>query len=248
MEQPPTDSDLQPTAVPEDAASLNPGARRGVSRRHLIMGAGLLAISGLTFARTPKRRYPPIGTKQYEDLFPRQFGDWRAMPAADFILPPESDLANKLYEHILTRSYQNSKGNVVMFLVAYSSVQIDDVQVHRPEVCYATSGFIIENNQPYDFKVNDKLRVPTRVVLARSTMRSETILYWTRVGSNFPINWSGQRTAMLESNLEGYYPDGLLVRASVLATGNDDLATLTSFYRDLTAHAPPRTMQLLYNV
>ncbi len=161
----------------------------------------------------------------------------------------KATLANKLYEHILTRSYQNSKGNVVMFLVAYSSVQIDDVQVHRPEVCYATSGFIIENNQPYDLQgERQAARADPRGAGQKHDALRDDPLLDPASAAIFPINWSGQRTAMLESNLEGYYPDGLLVRASVLATGNDDLATLTSFYRDLTAHAPPRTMQLLYNV
>lgn len=248
MEQPQAGNEAEPTAVPDDALAIDPAAKARITRRHVLMGCGLLALSGLTFARTPKRQFPKIDTKKYEELFPQAFGDWRALPAADLILPPESELANKLYEHILTRSYRNREGDMVMFLVAYSSLQIDDVQVHRPEVCYAVSGFTIQSNTPYDLKINDQLDVPSRVVVARSTLRSETILYWTRVGDKFPSNWSGQRIAMLESNLEGYYPDGLLVRASVIASGKDDVATLAGFYRDLTAAASPQTKRLLYNV
>lgn len=217
-----------------------------VSRRHLMMGVGLLAVSGIAYARKPTRRIERVSKKQYEALFPRSFGDWSIMPASELVMPPESELADKLYEHILTRSYSNSKGQVVMFLAAYSSVQIDDVQVHRPEVCYAVSGFSIDNNQPYTLKIDDRFTVPARFVDANAPMRQERILYWTRVDDRFPGNWGQQRLAMLVSNLEGFYPDGILVRASIINAGEQSAPILTDFYRAMTKDASPATLRVLY--
>ena len=219
-----------------------------VSRRHLMMGVGLLAVSGIAYARKPTRRIARVSDKQFEALFPRSFGEWTILPASELVMPPESELANKLYEHILTRSYSNATGQVVMFLAAYSSVQIDDVQVHRPEVCYAVSGFSIDNNQPYTLKIDDRFTVPARFVDANAPMRQERILYWTRVDDRFPANWSQQRLAMLVSNLEGFYPDGILVRASVINAGEPSATILTDFYRALTKAASPETLRILYGV
>ena len=213
-----------------------------------MMGAGLLAVSGIAYARKPTRRIQPVSEKKFEALFPKSFGEWRILPASELIMPPESELANKLYEHILTRSYSNAKGQVVLFLAAYSSVQIDDVQVHRPEVCYAVSGFSIDDNQPYTLKIDDRFTVPARFVDANAPMRQERILYWTRVDDRFPANWSQQRLAMLVSNLEGYYPDGILVRASVINAGEASATILTDFYRALTKAASPETLRVLYGV
>lgn len=229
-------------------AMLGAPSSRGVSRRHLLMGCALLTVSGLAVARMPKRRYPAIDEDKFNALFPKEFGDWRTLPAGELVMPPESQLAEKLYEHILTRTYVDTAGNTVMFLVAYSSLQIDDVQLHRPEVCYAVSGFVIRENIPYMLKVNDQLTVPARIVQATQPLREETILYWTRVGSKFPLAWSGQRWAMMVANVEGFYPDGVLVRASIVNDGDQSVGVLTRFYRDLTMHISPSTKRLLYNV
>jgi len=246
----PTDTTAdQPIAVTSDGqAVIGGGTSSGrLTRRNLLMGCAMLAVSGFAFARTPTRRFAAMSDKQFEALFPRAFGDWQSMPASELILPPESELANKLYEHILTRSYQNSAGDVVMFLAAFSSAQIEDVQLHRPEVCYAVAGFKIAKNDPYELRFNDQFVVPARVVLADRPLRAETILYWTRVGDDFPAGWTQQRFAMVKANLEGYYPDGILIRASVINDGKDDVATLASFYRDMEEHVGKDTKRLLFN-
>jgi len=234
------------TKAHTEATSPAAPSKRALSRRHLLMGGALLAVSGLALARRPTRRFQSMSTEQFEALFPRQFGNWHVLPTSELIMPPESELADKLYEHILTRSYRNDKGQVVMFLVAYSSVQIDDVQVHRPEVCYAVSGFAIDNNVPFTLKINDRITVPARSVEANATLRNEHILYWTRVDTHFPLSWGQQRLAMLATNLEGFYPDGILVRASVINAGDTAIPCLVGFYRDLTQHCSPAALRILY--
>jgi len=38
------------------------------------------------------------------------------------------------------------------------------------------------------------------------------VLYWTRIGELVPTGWWSQRFAVVQSNLRGTIPDGLLVR------------------------------------
>lgn len=234
------------TAADSGLPSAETPSKLTLSRRHLVMGGALLAASGLALARKPERRFQSISKDQFESLFPRHFGEWKVLPTSELIMPPESELANKLYEHILTRSYRNNQGQVVMFLVAYSTIQVDDVQVHRPEVCYAVSGFQIAQNTPFTLKISDQVTVPARSVEAEAPLRSEQILYWTRVDNHFPLNWSQQRLAMLQTNLEGFYPDGILVRASVINAGDAAIPSLVSFFRDLTRHCSPEALRVLY--
>lgn len=217
-----------------------------LTRRHLLMGCALLAVSGVALARSPKRKYAAISNAKFEALLPASFGEWTALPASELIMPPESELANKLYEHIVTKSYRNPEGKVVMFLIAYSSLQIDNVQVHRPEVCYHVSGFNIDKNDAATINLPG-YSVPGRVVVATRPLRNETILYWTRVGANYPESWSGQRWSMMAANLEGFYPDGVLVRASVINENDNAVPLLTKFYAEMLTKADPVLKRILFD-
>ena len=44
----------------------------------------------------------------------------------------------------------------------------------------------------------------------------EQILYWVRVGDQFPTTWIDQRFAMAADSLKGRLPDGVLVRLSTI--------------------------------
>jgi EpsI family protein len=220
----------------------------GLSRRHLLMGTALLAVSGLSIARTPKRRYPDLTTKQFEALFPSSFGNWQTLPVSELVMPPESDLANKLYQHIVTKTYVNGDASV-MFLAAYNSVQLNNVQLHRPEVCYYAGGFSIDLSKPVDIQLPHNEVIPARTVTASLGSRHENILYWTRIGNEFPQSQVTQRISMTKANLEGYLADGLLLRMSVLNPDNKaSIAQMTSFIEDLLAHSGAGTRRLITGV
>nr|WP_250890363.1 exosortase-associated protein EpsI, V-type [Sphingobium nicotianae] len=210
------------------------------------MGGALLAVSGLALARTPKPRYPSLSDKKFEALFPKSFGDWRTAPVSELVLPPESELANKLYQHILTRTYVNSGGTAIMFLAAYNSVQLNNVQLHRPEICYYASGFSIDVSKPYDIPIGPNEVVAARAVRASQGSRYENIVYWTRIGDEMPQSWAAQRLSMTKANLEGYLADGLLLRMSVINPDmNDATAQMTSFIKDMLHHTGPETHRLM---
>ena len=230
---------------PDESADASVTPSR-LTRRHLLMGGALLAVSGLAFARTPKARYPKLSDRRFEDLFPKSFGDWKTLPVSELVLPPESELANKMYEHILTRSYVNKAGVVIMFLAAYNSVQLNNVQLHRPEVCYYASGFSIDMSKPLDISLGANHVVAARAVRATQGSRVENIVYWTRIGEEMPQSWAAQRVSMTKANLEGYLADGLLLRMSVI-NPNSDLATaqMEGFVKDMLSHSGAETRRLL---
>jgi EpsI family protein len=217
-----------------------------LNRRHVLMGGALLAVSGLAFARAPKARYSNIDAKHFEALFPQAFGDWRTLPVSELVMPPESDLANKMYQHILTRTYVNKAGVGVMFLAAYNSVQLNNVQLHRPEFCYYASGFSIDLSEPYDIKLAPDRVITARAVRASQDTRIENIIYWTRIGEDMPQSWAGQRIAMTKANLEGYLADGMLLRVSVINPDfKESMDQLSGFVRDMIAHTKTPTHKLM---
>ena len=103
-----------------------------------------------------------------------------------------------------------------MFLIAYSSVQQNDVQVHRPEVCYPMAGYPILTNQPVEARIGNR-GIPARYLTADRGALRELILYWTRVGHSYPLNWTQQRIEMARAGLAGALPDGALVRFSLIS-------------------------------
>lgn len=234
------------TAGDTGLPATEPPSKLALSRRHLMMGGALLVVSGLALAREPKQRYRDLSDKQFEALFPSTFGDWRVHPASEIVMPPESDLAAKLYQHILTRTYVNSTGMAVMFLAAYNSMQLNNVQLHRPEICYYAGGFSIDISKPLELNLGPNLEIPARTVLASMGTRHENILYWTRIGDEFPQSQVLQRVSMTKANIQGYLPDGLLLRMSIINPDNaQSVRQMSGFMQEMLAHSSPEARRLL---
>src|SRR3546814_18472236 len=88
-----------------------------------------------------------------------------------------------LYSDTLTRLYSHAgTGERVMLLMAYGSTQSDLLQLHRPETCYPAFGYRISRSAvaSLDFGARD---LPVRELIAVGPARTESILYWTRVGA-----------------------------------------------------------------
>jgi EpsI family protein len=131
-----------------------------------------------------------------------------------------------------------------MLLVAYGGSQGGVIQVHRPEVCYPAGGYRLTRIEPHMTALAPSVDVPTRFIKAESDVRTEQIVYWTRLGSHFPRTWAEQRVAVLEENLVGNIPDGVLVRLSTLATGPVE-GLLDGFARSLYRSVGPRMREVL---
>jgi EpsI family protein len=127
----------------------------------------------------------------------------------------------------------------MMALVAYSSVQQNDIQVHRPEVCYPAAGYPIISSRTTELNFDGKT-IDAREVVADRGGVYERVIYWVRVGDEFPATWADQRIAMARANLQGKVPDGVLVRMSTIEepgkSASSDLRTFIEAF--LRACAP----------
>jgi EpsI family protein len=211
------------------------GADR-LSRRKLIIGLAVGGTVALSELYVPRRSVAQISEKKFDALIPEQLGSWRYATQSGLVLPPEDQLSRTLYEQLLTRVYTDGSADAVMLVMAYSSVQEGRLQVHRPEVCYPAAGFAIIENSPATVPINDRFSIPVRFLAADRGARREYVMYWTRIGDSMPIKWFDQRLMMAKANLQGFIPDGLLARVSVISDDREEaMATLTRFVQTLVA-------------
>jgi EpsI family protein len=221
------------------------GRSAPISRRAAIVGAGFSLTAGAAALVTPHRHEGTLGLARLEDLVPTAVGTWREAPGSRLILPDAEQLPSP-YDQVLTRSFMAPSQPTIMFLVAYGAAQSGLMKVHRPEVCYRSSGFSIRDDRPIDVSLESRPAIAAKSFLAVRQDRAEHVLYWTRISDMFPRDLASQRLVMLKQGIAGLIPDGVLVRCSTLASDRDaELDALVNFVRALVASAPPRGRSLL---
>jgi EpsI family protein len=224
-----------------------PTAPYEFSRRHMIMGATMLGVAGLAYARMPQNITPPIAIKAFNDMVPRSIGLWSMDANSEFVLPPPDSLSERLYDNLITRAYVKPDEPPVLMLIAYNNRQDGILQLHRPEICYPVAGFKLTETRIVDVATSQNRILKARSFTASAVTRTEHVLYWTRLGSYMPTSWVDQRVAVIKENLNGIEPDGLMVRLSVVS---DDAArsleTMTRFVADFNQSLKPAPRQLLF--
>lgn len=190
------------------------GTGTQIDRRSLIMGLGLTAAGAASYLATPNKNVTRISENDFRRLIPESAGGWTSKSSSQLVLPTNDELQKKLYENLDTRVYEGPGLPSIMFLLAYSSKQQDDIQVHRPEVCYPVAGFPIKESSAttVDF-ASTKINALELVADRKGT--NERILYWVRVGDEYPTDFWMQRLSMAKMSLTTGIPDGLLLRVSV---------------------------------
>lgn len=212
-----------------------------MDRRSLLIGGGLTAMAALSFWRKPTAISKPMTSGQFGDAIPDRVEDWVSRKTAEVVLPPQDD-SNKLYENLETRIYEATGLPAIMLLVAYSSVQQNDIQVHRPEVCYPASGFPIISEELVDLRVANRT-IRAKIVRAQRGGMVERVLYWVRVGDQFPTDWPNQRLSMALANLKGVVPDGVLVRVSALEEPSADVSDVLQRFTNAFLAVSPAEMR-----
>ncbi len=226
-----------------------PGNSRRIDRRNLLMGSALLVGAGVAYARTPKITAAPVKTDTFDAMIPKTVGDWSFTSASGLVLPPQDTLSDRLYDDLVTRVYEAPGQPRIMFLAAYNNAQDGVVQVHRPEICYPAGGYRLTETQRIGIASGLGGSLPVRIFSANSVQRSEQVLYWTRVGSDFPQAWSDQRWSVVKSNLRGKVPDGMLVRVSTeMADMGAALPVLSAFVAALNIAMKPDARALFSGI
>jgi len=189
------------------------------TRRELVFGAACLAAAAGANALRPRHNVSLLGKAALADIVPAAFGDWRSEDVNDpvAINGPDS-LTAKLYNQLLTRVYVNKTTSAqVMMLLAYGGRQTDELQLHRPEICYPAFGYALVRNEPTVLTVGGGVTLPARRLIAVQDDRRESIIYWSRIGEFLPASASEQRSDRFRIALRGVIPDGLLSRFSTVA-------------------------------
>lgn len=186
-------------------------------RRAMVL-TGLMALTAIgSIAARPSAKGADQGRPRYvlEDIVPKQFGDWKELPAetAQVVNPQSKELLDKLYSQILSRTYINSAGYRVMLSIAYGVDQRGDLAAHKPEVCYPAQGFTVESN--IQGHVATALgAIEARRLTTAMGRRKEPVTYWFTMGDQaVKSNWE-RRVVEIRLGLTGQVPDGLLFRVS----------------------------------
>lgn len=216
------------------------GRTHVTSRRDLLIGALCLCGAGGAYALEPRRHVSLLGTRRLGALIPTRVAGYVSREESDLIAPQEDSLAARLYGQTVGRVYSAEGKLDIMMLIAHGDTQNDDLQLHRPEICYPFFGYSISRSHKVDLPISGGVTLPCRSLLASAPDRSETILYWSRLGQYFPTDRRQQQTDRLVTALKGEIADGLLARFST--SGGDPQAgeaAMASFVpRLLEAMAP----------
>lgn len=213
------------------------------SRRDLILGGACVIASGTALALKPRRKVTLMAEgKKLSDILPRTFGDWKSSDVSDLYAPetPDSLLA-QLYGQTVGRIFiHQGSGVQIMMLAAYGDSQSNELQLHRPEVCYPAFGFELLDSQATQVPIANAVTLPGRRLIAQSSQQRQAVTYWTRLGETFPVTVTEQRLARLDSAMHRYIPDGLLARFS---TAGGDMtaafASMNGFISELILRVAP---------
>jgi EpsI family protein len=189
-----------------------------IARRDLLIGSACLAGAGAAYALTPRHHISLLRGRTVEQTVPRAFGEWVSQDVTDLVAPKiEGSLASRLYGETVGRVYRGGEGGAeVMMLLAHGDTQSDDLQLHRPEICYPAFGFAISQSAVTDLGLGRGVTLPSRRLVADAPDRRETIIYWSRLGEYLPLSRKQQQIDRLRTAIKGDIADGLLARFSVL--------------------------------
>ena len=219
-----------------------------IARRNLLLGGACVAAAAAGTALKPRREQPLLKGAKLATVVPAAFGAWTSQDMSDpLAINGEGTLSAKLYNELVVRQYANpASENAITMLLAYGGRQSDELQLHRPEVCYPAFGYDLMRNEAISLPVGGSAVLPARRLVAEQGDILESIIYWSRMGELLPQDGGEQRKARLEIAMQGIIPDGLLSRFSIVGQDpNRDWATIGAFVTELIAAIAPDMRKVL---
>jgi len=207
--------------------------------RTLLIGICMLVAAGMAYAMKPAR-HVAADRFDLETVIPRQFGAWTEEQKQQIQLvdPRQQQVVERIYSQVLMRSYVNGEGTRVMLSIAYGSNQSDDLQVHRPEVCYPAQGAQVLSTSDASLSTQWG-EIAIRRLTTQLGPRHEPVTYWVMVGDRAIVSTLQGKLTQLSYGFRGQIPDGMLVRASTIDTDDERAFTQQAqFLTDLLAAVP----------
>eukprot|EP01036_Dinobryon_divergens_P039695 gene39695-52375_t len=148
-------------------------------------------------------------------MVPGEFGGWKEQfnVAVQIVDPEMQQTIDEIYTQTLTRNYIDANGYRVMLSIAYGKNQSDNLQLHKPEVCYPAQGFKLEKLERVPLNLLDQSISTTRME-THLGQRFEPVTYWTVVGDHVTTTGVNKKLTEMRYGLRGRVPDGMLVRVS----------------------------------
>lgn len=173
-----------------------------------------------------------IPSPNLEASVPERFGDWKTLPNPLIQASLSTDGATSTdqpYDEIVSRTYVNSQGEVVMLALAYGKNQRQEIKIHRPELCYPAQGFKVTNIAPMAFNGIVSMDSGEPIIGKRMTANGkgmdEVVSYWIRIGDTYSASPWRIRWQIMKEGLQGRMTDGVLVRLSQRRQPGTDHAT-----------------------
>ena len=198
--------------------------------KNLILILLMLAAAALSRALRPTIRVaderPAVDLSA---MVPTVFGDWREETnmLAQVVNPQQQRTINKIYSQTLSRTYANKKGYRIMLSVAYGKNQSDALQLHMPEICYPSQGFVLLNKRPTKLDLLGRPSAATQIETSLG-LRFEPVTYWIVVGDHITSTGTDKKFTELRYALHNRIPDGFLVRVSSIDKDTSNAYTLQS--------------------
>jgi EpsI family protein len=183
------------------------------------------AATGYVTRPSAKQAIQKNSEFQLEEIVPKQFGEWKLLPnqGSAVVNPQTQEILDKLYSQLLTRTYVNGKGQVIMLSLAYGGDQRGGLQTHRPEVCYPAQGFKVLSEHALELQTAFG-SITSKRLDTQLGQRHEPVTYWLTVGGKPIASGLERRVMEVRLALTGQVPDGLLFRVSSIDPNVDPSA------------------------
>lgn len=190
---------------------------RALNLPHLAAGILMVSAFGLSFAlqSTGNSAVAVQPSVNLDQMVPASFGDWKIDPNVVPIAPsPEVKATlDRIYSQTLGRTYVNEKGEHIMLSIAYTGRIDQQMDVHRPEVCYPAQGFDIRGLSGGSVSTQFG-NIPVRHLVGRLRARVEPITYWITAGDRAVTGGLQRKLSKFIYSISGQVADGMLIRVS----------------------------------
>ena len=209
----------------------------------------LIALAGGYFLKPEIQVLSAEQMPNFEKIIPSQFGSWRLDDALPMILgdPGQLALLDEIYSQNISRTYIGNQGQHLMLAVAYGYNQSDEMQVHKPEVCYPAQGFKVLNKEN-GVLTTDQKTIPVTYLKTQKGPRIEFVTYWILVGDQVVQGDINRKLQQLSFGLKGVIPDGLLFRVSTIGATEAEFDVQKSFIKEMLNSLDKQSKEKLIGV